>query len=87
MAQSLGLTERRLADIIKNLAASGLLEVSRRGRRNYYTLNLEAPIDASVLALARLKHFMRLSRFVNIEAGLEQSELQMDILRPAGAGS
>ena len=36
------LTERRVADIISDLATAGLLAVHREGRRNHYTLNSEA---------------------------------------------
>jgi predicted transcriptional regulator len=42
IAESLGLTERRVNDIIRDLVAEGLVEVRREGRRNHYTLSQDA---------------------------------------------
>ena len=41
-AEATGLTERRVADIIHELAQANLLSIQRRGRRNSYRINEEA---------------------------------------------
>jgi DNA-binding Lrp family transcriptional regulator len=38
-AEASGLTERRVADIIHELAEAGLISITRRGRRNSYQIN------------------------------------------------
>ena len=39
IAATLEITERRVADIVKDLSDTGFLEVTRMGRRNHYDLN------------------------------------------------
>ncbi|MPZ49403.1 MAG: winged helix-turn-helix transcriptional regulator [Dehalococcoidia bacterium] len=39
IAASLEITERRVADIIKDLANADYVKIRRSGRRNHYTLN------------------------------------------------
>lgn len=38
VAEQVGITERSVLAIIKDLAADGYIEVERRGRRNHYTI-------------------------------------------------
>src|SRR5687768_5097265 len=38
IAEQVGITERSVLGIIKDLAAEGYIEVERRGRRNHYTI-------------------------------------------------
>jgi DNA-binding MarR family transcriptional regulator len=42
ISDSLGLTQRRVVAVVKDLAASGLLQVERHGRRNRYRLSEDA---------------------------------------------
>ena len=49
-AAALGLTERRVAGIVKDLAAAGLVAVERRGRRNHYAVAPEARLRHPTLA-------------------------------------
>jgi hypothetical protein len=42
MSDALGLTERRIARIVKDLIDAGMIEARRQGRRNFYTVNPEA---------------------------------------------
>ena len=54
---ALGLTERRVAAIVKDLVAAGVLRVERRGRRNRYALDPAKRVAHPPLApipLARL---------------------------------
>jgi DNA-binding MarR family transcriptional regulator len=49
-AMALGVTERRVAGIIKDLASAGMVKVERRGRRNHYVLNPEARLRHPTLS-------------------------------------
>lgn len=42
MSGTLGLTERRVLAIVKDLAQTGLITVEHRGRRNHYRLDPNA---------------------------------------------
>jgi len=44
MAQSIGITERAVARIVRELDDSGFLERTREGRRNHYTIHPHAPL-------------------------------------------
>ena len=39
MSEDLDLTERRISQVIKDLAVAGMLSVTRTGRRNTYAIN------------------------------------------------
>ena len=47
---ALGLTERRVAGIVKDLVAAGVLRVERRGRRNRYALDPAKRVEHPPLA-------------------------------------
>ena len=54
---ALGLTERRITGIVKDLVAAGMLRIERRGRRNRYQLDPATRLEYPPLApipLARL---------------------------------
>lgn len=59
MADELGITERRIARIVKDLSEAGMITVERTGRRNIYTVNEEAHFRHPTLS------HIRLGRFVN----------------------
>jgi len=46
----LGLTERQVGRIVKDLAAAGMVRVERRGRRNTYAVTPEARLRHPALA-------------------------------------
>lgn len=60
IAEHLDLTERRIADIIRDLAKAGLLEVVRSGRRNHYTLSSDARFRHRLVAGIPFQDFVRL---------------------------
>jgi DNA-binding transcriptional ArsR family regulator len=41
-ALALGLTERRVSGVVRDLASAGMVCIERRGRNNHYVLNPEA---------------------------------------------
>ena len=49
-ADALGLTERRVASIVRDLAEAGMVRGERRGRRNHYTVDPEARLRHPTLA-------------------------------------
>lgn len=49
-AMALGVTERRVAGIIRDLANEGMVHIERRGRRNHYILNPEARLRHPTLS-------------------------------------
>jgi DNA-binding transcriptional ArsR family regulator len=42
LADDLDLTERRVAQVIKELSEAGILEIARHGRRNVYTISCDS---------------------------------------------
>jgi hypothetical protein len=50
IAAALMLTERRVADIIQDLASEELVAVQRRGRRNQYTVSVDANFRHPLIA-------------------------------------
>ena len=63
IAATLELTERRVADIIRDLASADLVLVTRRGRRNQYTLNPNARFRHPLVANIPFRAFIRLWRW------------------------
>ena len=62
IAAALKLTERRVADIIRDLASAKLVLVRRQGRRNQYTLNPGARFQHPLVANIPFRAFVRLWR-------------------------
>ena len=62
IAAALALTERRVADLIRDLAAEGFIVVRRKGRRNLYTLNWDARFRHPVIADIPFRAFVGLWR-------------------------
>jgi DNA-binding MarR family transcriptional regulator len=59
MSESLGITERQVARIVKDLDEAGMIEVDRIGRRNTYRVNGEARFRHPTLSHVRLGEFMQ----------------------------
>ncbi|HLF80020.1 MAG TPA: winged helix-turn-helix domain-containing protein [Dehalococcoidia bacterium] len=60
IAEELEVTERRVADIIRDLTKADLIIVKREGRRNYYTLGPEAHFRHRLMADVPLEPLIRL---------------------------
>ncbi len=58
IADSVGVTERQVARIIKDLSVTGLIEPLRMGRRNVYTINADAHFRHPLLAHVRLERLI-----------------------------
>jgi DNA-binding IscR family transcriptional regulator len=61
IADSLGITERRVAQIIRDLCEAGLLASERHGRRNTYVVNINAHFLAPPVQSIRIADFLRLA--------------------------
>jgi hypothetical protein len=64
MSEALNLTERRIAQVVRDLANEGYLTVQRHGRRNSYSVNPEAPFRHPTLS------HVTLGRFVEVMSAL-----------------
>jgi hypothetical protein len=64
MSEALNLTERRIAQVVRDLSDSNLLTVTRVGRRNSYAVNPDAKFRHPTLS------HIRLGNFVNVLTGL-----------------
>jgi hypothetical protein len=62
MAEALGITERQVSRILRDLADSDMIEVKRHGRRNSYTINPDAYLRHPTLSHVKLR------RIVNVVA-------------------
>ena len=60
MSEALNLTERRIAQVVRDLAGADLLSVKRNGRRNAYTVNPEASFRHPTLSHIRLGRFVKM---------------------------
>lgn len=60
MSESLNLTERRIAQVVRDLSEADLLTVRRTGRRNSYAVNPEAKFRHPTLSHIKLGHFVKM---------------------------
>jgi len=58
MAELMGITERSAARILADLRADGYVQVQRVGRRNEYTVNLDAPLRHPVARGRRVRDLL-----------------------------
>lgn len=63
MSEALSLTERRIAQVVHDLADAELLNVTRNGRRNAYTVNPNAGFRHPTLS------HITLGKFVDVLSG------------------
>lgn len=63
MSEALSLTERRIAQVVHDLADAKLLNVTRNGRRNAYTVNPDAGFRHPTLS------HITLGKFVDVLSG------------------
>jgi predicted transcriptional regulator len=61
IADALGITERRVAQIIKDLCDAELLVSERHGRRNSYIVNIDAHFLAPPVQQIRIADFLSLA--------------------------
>lgn len=61
LADQVGITERAVQHIVSDLAAAGVVERTREGRRNRYTLHPEAPLRHPVEAHRRVGDLVALA--------------------------
>jgi DNA-binding transcriptional regulator GbsR (MarR family) len=58
MSEALGITERRIAQVVRDLAEADLLVVTKDGRRNSYSVNLDANFRHPTLSHVKLKRLV-----------------------------
>jgi hypothetical protein len=69
MAESLNLTERRIAQVVRDLSDAGLLSVTRNGRRNAYSVNPEANFRHPTLSHITLGRFVQVLSALPLAVG------------------
>jgi predicted transcriptional regulator len=62
IAENLELTERRIADVIRDLERARMITVTREGRRNRYALNPDAHFRHPLMAAIPVKNFIAIWR-------------------------
>jgi hypothetical protein len=60
MSESLNLTERRIAQVVRDLADAQFLAVTRNGRRNSYSVNPDAQFRHPTLSHVTLGRFVEM---------------------------
>ncbi len=58
LSESLFLTRRTVWGIVGDLRRAGMLNVRKNGRRNHYSVNLDAPFRHPVLRGITLRHVL-----------------------------
>jgi hypothetical protein len=76
IAEALELTERRVADIIRELAAADLILRKRFGRRNQYEINPRARFRHPLVADIPFRGFIRLWRWSSRYGGRKEERNQ-----------
>lgn len=61
LAEQVGITERAVAQVLSDLAAAGVLERRRVGRRNAYSINQDVPLRHPVEAHRTVGDILRLA--------------------------
>ena len=69
MSGALGLTERRISQVIRDLSDSDYITVKRVGRRNTYAVNPEANFRHPTLSHIKLGDFMELLQQIPVTNG------------------
>lgn len=59
ISSHLGMTERQVARVIKELSEDGVIKIDRQGRRNVYTLNENGHLEQPRLAAIPVKRFVQ----------------------------
>jgi DNA-binding MarR family transcriptional regulator len=59
ISMSLGMTERQVARVIKELSEDGVIQIERQGRRNVYTINEEGHLQQPRLSSIPVKRFVQ----------------------------
>jgi DNA-binding transcriptional ArsR family regulator len=62
ISREIGLTERRVMEILRDLKDAGQISIERQGRRNMYELSPEASFMHPQLAHIPVKDFLKLLR-------------------------
>jgi hypothetical protein len=62
IAEQLEYTERRIADIVRDLEVAGMVDVTRIGRRNHYKLRREAHFRHPFVSNVPFESFVNLWR-------------------------
>ena len=55
MSEELGITERRIAQVIRDLSDSDMVVVTKDGRRNFYSVNVDAYFRHPTLSHVKLR--------------------------------
>ena len=58
IAQAIGVTERQVARIMKDLIGAEIVQMEHQGRRNVYTINEDAYLRRSIFAHIRLERLL-----------------------------
>ncbi len=69
LAAQVGITERAVLHIIGDLETAGVVTRERVGRRNRYTIDLDAPMRHPLLHDARVRDLVEL---LDVGAGLDR---------------
>lgn len=72
VAEQVGITERAVQQIVRDLAAAGVVERTREGRRNRYTLHPEIPLRHPNESHRRVADLMALAPEALPDATLKQ---------------
>lgn len=66
IAAVVGLTERAVQRIVSELAEDGVLQITREGRRNRYSINANAHLRHPLEAHRTVRDLLRLTRGANL---------------------
>ncbi|MGD9714513.1 MAG: helix-turn-helix transcriptional regulator [Thermomicrobiales bacterium] len=69
IASALEVTERRVADLVRDLAEADYIVVTRQGRRNVYSINPESRFRHPLVADIPFGAFIRLWRLTHLNDG------------------
>jgi Mn-dependent DtxR family transcriptional regulator len=86
VSDALGITERQVATIIKDLATAGLIQMQREGRCNRYTVNQDAHLRHPMFAHVALRDVLNVlvsqSRVSSAATDMERALGDTDAYQP-----
>jgi DNA-binding transcriptional regulator GbsR (MarR family) len=67
ISDALGLTERQISRVLRELENGGMISVEKAGRRNCYAVNEDAPYNHPTLSHVKIRDLVRVMRLSKME--------------------
>jgi len=87
ISDALGLTERQISRVLRELENGGLISVEKAGRRNCYAVNEDAAYDHPTLAHVKIRDLVRVMRLAKPEEKQQKRGVVAQAIAAVTAGA